>query len=36
MDPFTAVEVDARRAADDLGTSGPRFLQAFGLALRGL
>ena len=36
MDPFTAVEVDARQAADDLGTSGPRFLQAFGLALRGL
>ena len=36
MDPFTAVEIDARQAADDLGTAGPRFLQAFGLALRGL
>ena len=36
MDPFKAVEVDARRAGDDPGTSGPRFLQAFGLALRGL
>ena len=36
MDPFHAVEVDARQASDDLGASGPRFLQAFGLALRGL
>jgi type IV pilus assembly protein PilM len=36
MDPFNAVEVDARQAGDDLGASGPRFLQAFGLALRGL
>ena len=36
MDPFKAVEIDARQAGDDLGASGPRFLQAFGLALRGL
>jgi len=37
LDPFKAVEVDARRAGgDDPGSSGSRFLQAFGLALRGL
>jgi Tfp pilus assembly PilM family ATPase len=36
MDPFTMREIDARQAADDLGSAGPRFLQAFGLALRGL
>src|SRR5262245_7198783 len=37
LDPFKAVEVDARRTGgDDPGTSGPRFLQAFGLALRGI
>ena len=36
MDPFKMAEVDGRPAADSLGTSGPQFLQAFGLALRGL
>jgi type IV pilus assembly protein PilM len=36
MDPFKMVEVDGRHAGDSLGTSGPQFLQAFGLALRGL
>jgi len=35
MDPFKAIEVDDR-AADGVGASGPQFLQAFGLALRGL
>jgi Tfp pilus assembly PilM family ATPase len=35
MDPFTAIEVDPR-AADGVGASGPQYLQAFGLALRGL
>jgi len=36
MDPFRAVDVRTRRPSDDLGMSGPQFLQAFGLALRGL
>jgi len=36
MDPFKAVEVEARLAADAFGVSGSQFLQAFGLALRGL
>lgn len=38
MDPFKAVEVRIRQAAPapDLGDSGPQYLQAFGLALRGL
>jgi Tfp pilus assembly PilM family ATPase len=35
MDPFKVVEMNGR-AADTLATSGPQFLQAFGLALRGL
>jgi Tfp pilus assembly PilM family ATPase len=35
MDPFEGVEVDDR-AADGAGASGPQYLQAFGLALRGL
>jgi type IV pilus assembly protein PilM len=36
MDPFKAVEVRAPAASPDLGGQGPQFLQAFGLALRGL
>jgi type IV pilus assembly protein PilM len=36
MDPFRAVDVATGARGDDLGTAGPRFLQAFGLALRGL
>ena len=36
MDPFKAVEVKAPSAADSFGASGSQFLQAFGLALRGL
>jgi type IV pilus assembly protein PilM len=36
LDPFKVVEVDGRHAGDSLGTSGPQFLQAFGLGLRGL
>jgi len=36
MDPFKAVEVNARQTSADLTASGPQFLQAFGLALRGL
>jgi type IV pilus assembly protein PilM len=36
IDPFQAVEVRARQSAGDLTASGPQFLQAFGLALRGL
>lgn len=36
MDPFRAVEVRAQGPAPELGSSGPQFLQAFGLALRGL
>ncbi len=35
MDPFSSVEVRAPQAAE-LAASGPEFLQAFGLALRGL
>lgn len=36
MDPFKAVEVRAPQRSADLAASGPQFLQAFGLALRGL
>lgn len=36
MDPFKAVEVKAPQTSADLTASGPQFLQAFGLALRGL
>src|SRR6266508_3608563 len=36
MDPFKAVEVKAPQTSVDLTASGPQFLQAFGLALRGL
>jgi len=36
MDPFGAVEVKVPAAGPDLGAAGPQFLQAFGLALRGL
>jgi type IV pilus assembly protein PilM len=36
IDPFQAVEVKARQTPGDLTASGPQFLQAFGLALRGL
>ncbi len=36
MDPFTGVELKAPSAGPDLGGAGPQFLQAFGLALRGL
>ena len=36
MDPFKAVDVGRRPAAQDPDLSGPRYLQAFGLALRGL
>lgn len=36
IDPFQAVEVRARQTPGDLTASGPQFLQAFGLALRGL
>jgi Tfp pilus assembly PilM family ATPase len=36
MDPFKAVEVKTKQTSADLAASGPQFLQAFGLALRGL
>jgi Tfp pilus assembly PilM family ATPase len=36
MDPFKAVEMRARPTPADETLSGPQFLQAFGLALRGL
>jgi type IV pilus assembly protein PilM len=36
MDPFKAVEVKAPQTNPDLTASGPQFLQAFGLALRGV
>jgi Tfp pilus assembly PilM family ATPase len=36
MDPFKAVEVKVPQTADSFGVSGSQFLQAFGLALRGL
>ncbi|OGK82488.1 MAG: hypothetical protein A2X52_05160 [Candidatus Rokubacteria bacterium GWC2_70_16] len=36
MDPFKAVEVTAPSGSPDLAAAGPQFLQAFGLALRGL
>ena len=36
MDPFKAVEVRASPTSAGLTSSGPQFLQAFGLALRGL
>lgn len=36
MDPFRAVEVRAAQTSPALNASGPQFLQAFGLALRGL
>ena len=36
MDPFSSVEVKAPQASAELAASGPEFLQAFGLALRGL
>jgi type IV pilus assembly protein PilM len=36
MDPFGATEVKAPQTSAELAASGPLFLQAFGLALRGL
>jgi type IV pilus assembly protein PilM len=36
LDPFRAIEVKVPQASPDIAASGPRFLQAFGLALRGL
>jgi Tfp pilus assembly PilM family ATPase len=36
MDPFKAVDVKTRQTTADVAASGPQFLQAFGLALRGL
>jgi type IV pilus assembly protein PilM len=36
MDPFRVVEVQAPQTNADLAAAGPQFLQAFGLALRGL
>ncbi|MBI2529148.1 MAG: pilus assembly protein PilM [Candidatus Rokubacteria bacterium] len=36
MDPFKAVEVKTPSLSPDLAAAGPQFLQAFGLALRGL
>lgn len=36
IDPFRASTVEARSGGVDLAASGPQFLQAFGLALRGL
>jgi type IV pilus assembly protein PilM len=36
MDPFKVVEVKASQTDPDLTAAGPEFLQAFGLALRGL
>jgi len=36
MDPFRVLEVTAAQTGADLTASGPQFLQAFGLALRGL
>src|SRR5262249_25159805 len=36
LDPFSSVEVKVPQAKSDPAVSGPRFLQAFGLALRGL
>jgi type IV pilus assembly protein PilM len=36
LDPFTAVEVKGERTDGSRGASGSQFLQAFGLALRGL
>jgi Tfp pilus assembly PilM family ATPase len=36
MDPFKAVEVRTPAGSQELERQGPQFLQAFGLALRGL
>ena len=36
MDPFKGVEVKAMQTGADVASQGPQFLQAFGLALRGL
>lgn len=36
MDPFRVVDVKAPQTKADLAASGPQFLQAFGLALRGV
>ena len=36
MDPFKAVEVRGTPGAPEMRAQGPQFLQAFGLALRGL
>lgn len=36
MDPFKGIEVRTPPTAGDVGAQGPQFLQAFGLALRGL
>lgn len=36
MDPFRVVEVKAAQTKAETGAQGPQFLQAFGLALRGL
>ena len=36
MDPFRVIDVKAPQTKADLAASGPQFLQAFGLALRGL
>jgi type IV pilus assembly protein PilM len=36
LDPFKAIDVKVRQSGADMTGSGPRFLQAFGLALRGV
>jgi type IV pilus assembly protein PilM len=36
MDPFKVLEVEAKQTAANVPVSGPQFLGAFGLALRGL
>jgi type IV pilus assembly protein PilM len=36
MDPFRALEIRGSRDGESLAAAGPQFLQAFGLALRGL
>jgi Tfp pilus assembly PilM family ATPase len=36
LDPFSAIEVKISRTGADSAASGPSFLQAFGLALRGV
>jgi Tfp pilus assembly PilM family ATPase len=36
MDPFRVMDVKAPQTKAELAASGPQFLQAFGLALRGL